>query len=36
VEIGKVKLWLTKGDKSKLLSRENDIPAMDSDTAQFH
>jgi glucosylceramidase len=34
-EIGTAQLWLTKGDKSKLLSRENDLSVKDSLTSAY-
>lgn len=35
VETGKAQLWLTKGDKSKLLNREPDLSIKDSSTSTF-
>jgi glucosylceramidase len=35
VEIGKAQMWLTRGDKSKLLSKEPDISILDSNKTPF-
>ncbi|MEI7982683.1 MAG: glycoside hydrolase family 30 beta sandwich domain-containing protein [Bacteroidota bacterium] len=35
IDLGKTQVWLTKGDKSKLLNREADLPIVESTTSNW-